>query len=209
MIEHASFVHLHTHSEYSILDGSAKIDDLIEKALQYHMPALALTDHGNMFGALEFYKKAMHRGLKPIIGEEFYIAPDSMHKRGTREKPYHLILLAGDEEGYRNLLNLSSAGYLEGFYYKPRIDINLLSAKSKGLVCLSSCLGGEIPVLLRQGKYEEAEKRAGVYRDIFGKENYYFELMDNGLEEQKSVNSDLIKLGSRMDIRRDERCTLS
>jgi len=200
MIEHASFVHLHTHSEYSILDGSAKIDDLIEKALQYHMPALALTDHGNMFGALEFYKKAMHRGLKPIIGEEFYIAPDSMHKRGTREKPYHLILLAGDEEGYRNLLNLSSAGYLEGFYYKPRIDINLLSAKSKGLVCLSSCLGGEIPVLLRQGKYEEAEKRAGVYRDIFGKENYYFELMDNGLEEQKSVNSDLIKLGSRMDI---------
>jgi len=200
MIEHAPFVHLHTHSEYSILDGSTKIDDLIERALYYHMPALALTDHGNMFGALEFYKKAMHRGLKPIIGEEFYIAPDSMHKRGTRDKPYHLILLAGDEEGYRNLLNLSSAAYLEGFYYKPRIDIDLLSTKSKGLICLSSCLGGEIPVLLRQGKDEEAQKRAGVYRDIFGKDNYYFELMDNGLEEQAAVNRGLLNLGAGMDI---------
>jgi len=116
-MKHASFVHLHTHSEYSILDGAAKIDDLIKKAAQYNMPALALTDHGNMFGALEFYEKATAGGVKPIIGEEFYLTPGSMKKRGIKEKLNHLILLAKDEEGYRNLIRLSSLGYLEGFYY--------------------------------------------------------------------------------------------
>jgi len=200
-MDHARFVHLHTHSEYSILDGFSKIDDLIQKALRYKMPALALTDHGNMFGSLEFYQKAMSHGLKPIIGEEFYLAPDSMKKKGTREKPFHLILLARDETGYRNLLFLSSMAYLEGFYYKPRIDKELLSSHAEGLICMSSCLGGEIPSILIQGRYEDARSKTGEYIDIFGRENFYFELMDNGIKEQKEVNNGLIRLGGELDIK--------
>ena len=200
-MEHAPFVHLHTHSEYSILDGASKIDDLIKKAKHFKMPALALTDHGNMFGALEFYEKAVSNGIKPIIGEEFYLAQGSMKKRHTKEKPYHLILLAKDEEGYQNLLHLSSMAFLEGFYYRPRIDKELLSSCSKGLICMSSCLGGEIPLLLTAGRNDEARKRAGDYLDIFGREDFYFELMDNGLEEQQKVNPELIKLSKEMDIK--------
>jgi len=200
-MEHAPFVHLHTHSEYSILDGASKIDDLIKKAKHFKMPALALTDHGNMFGALEFYEKAVSNGIKPIIGEEFYLAQGSMEKRHAKEKPYHLILLAKDEEGYQNLLHLSSMAFLEGFYYRPRIDKELLSSRSKGLICMSSCLGGEIPLLLTAGRNDEARKRVGDYLDIFGREDFYFELMDNGLEEQQKVNPELIKLSKEMDIK--------
>ena len=199
-MEHAPFVHLHTHSEYSILDGSAKIDDLSARASHFKMPALALTDHGNMFGALEFYKSALHHGIKPIIGQEFYLSPDSMHTRGTKTKPFHLILLARDEIGYRNLIVLSSQAYLEGFYYKPRIDKKLLSSHAQGLICMSSCLGGEIPSHMLNGRHDRAREAAGEYVDIFGRENFYFELMNNGIDEQEEVNRDLINLGREMNI---------
>ncbi|MGQ9614887.1 MAG: DNA polymerase III subunit alpha [Spirochaetota bacterium] len=200
-MEHSSFVHLHVHSEYSILDGSTKIDDLIDKALQYRMPALALTDHGNLFGALEFYKKVMSSGMKPILGEEFYLAPQSLHSRDQKERPFHIILIAKEEEGYKNLIYLSSIAYLEGFYYKPRIDRELLSSRSRGLIGLSSCLAGEIPSCLLQGRFEEAERLAGEYMEILGKGNFYFELMDNGLEEQRNVNRELIKLSGKVGVK--------
>jgi len=200
-MDHVPFVHLHTHSEYSILDGASRIDDLIEKALQYKMPALALTDHGNMFGALEFYEKASSGGIKPIIGEEFYLAPGSMKSRVPKEKPFHLLLLARDEEGYRNLLRLSSEAFLNGFYYRPRVDKELLAKFSGGLLATSSCLGGEVPSLLLKSSLEKAKKAAEEYIDIFGKENFYFELMDNGLSEQKEVNKKLVKLADMMGVK--------
>ena len=201
MIEHSPFVHLHTHSEYSVLDGASKIDDLVAKALQFRMPALALTDHGNMFGALEFYQKATQSGVKPIVGEEFYLATGSMKKKQKGERPYHLILLAKDEGGYKNLLFLSSCAYLEGFYYRPRIDKELLSAHSNGLLCTSSCLSGELPSLIFSGRYEEAKKRAGDYIDIFGRDNFYLELMNNGIPEQDDVNRGLLNLAKETGIK--------
>ncbi|MFW6181560.1 MAG: DNA polymerase III subunit alpha, partial [Spirochaetota bacterium] len=196
-MEHAPFVHLHTHSEYSILDGSVKIADLVARAVQYRMPALALTDHGNMFGAMEFYAEATRAGLKPIIGQEFYLTPSSLKSRDKGEKPYHLVLLARDERGYRNLMKLSSIAFLEGFYYKPRIDREALAAHAGGLVCMSSCLGGEIPSLLLRGREPEALARAGEYRELFG-EDFYLEIMDNGLDEQQRVNRELVGLSSRL-----------
>jgi len=201
MIEHSPFVHLHTHSEYSVLDGASKIDDLVAKAIQFKMPALALTDHGNMFGALEFYQKATQSGVKPIVGEEFYLAPGSRKKKQKGEKAFHLNLLAKDEVGYKNLLCLSSYAYLEGFYYKPRVDKELLSSHSKGLLCTSSCLSGELPRLINAGRYEEAKSRAGDYIDIFGKENFYLELMKNGIPEQDEVNKGLLRLAKEAGIK--------
>ncbi len=200
-MEHAPFVHLHTHSEYSILDGSAKIDDLVNKAIHYKMPALALTDHGNMFGALEFYKSALHSGIKPIIGEEFYIAPRSIKKKDPKERAFHLILLARNEEGYRNLIKLSSIAFLDGFYYKPRIDKQLLASHLDGLIAMSSCLGGEIPTHLNQKRFERAREAAGEYLDLFGRDNFYFELMDNSIREQEEINRELIKLAKDMEIK--------
>ncbi len=201
MIDHVPFVHLHTHSEYSILDGATKIVDLVKRAKELKMPALALTDHGNMFGILEFYREASASGVKPIIGEEFYIAPKSIDNKNQKEKPFHLILLARDEDGYKNLIKLSSIAYLEGFYYKPRIDKDILARYSKGLIALSACLGGEVPYYLRIDKYDDAKRAALSYIDIFGRENYYFELMDNGIKEQHIVNKGLVKLSSELGIK--------
>jgi DNA polymerase-3 subunit alpha len=201
MIEHSPFVHLHTHSEYSLLDGASKIDDLIAKAIQFKMPALALTDHGNMFGALEFYQKATQSGVKPIVGEEFYLSPSSRKSRERGERPYHLILLAKDETGYKNLLELSSCAYLEGFYYRPRIDKELLSSHSSGLVCTSACLSGEIPSLINTGRYEEAKRRAGDYIDIFGRDNFYLEIQKNGIPEQDEVNRGLLHLSGEIGVK--------
>ncbi|MBN1531876.1 MAG: DNA polymerase III subunit alpha, partial [Spirochaetes bacterium] len=199
------FVHLHTHSDYSILDGAIPIDRMIDKALEFGMPALALTDHGNMFGALEFYQKARKKGITPIIGQEFYVAAGSRLKResvrdGGKEKAYHLILLAKNEAGYRNLIKLSSIGYTEGFYYKPRIDLEVLAGHSGGLICSSACLSGEIPVSILRGRPDEARRLAGTYAEIFGKDHFYLEMQDHGIPEQKTVNAELVKISGETGL---------
>lgn len=199
-----NFVHLHNHSDYSILDGAITIDRMIDKASDLGMPGVALTDHGNMFGAIEFYQKSKSRGIKPIIGQEFYVAPKSRFDREAKssgkENAHHLVLLAKDMEGYKNLIKLSSIGYLEGFYYKPRIDFETLSQHSSGLVCSSACIGGEIPILVLKGKMEEAVSTANMYRDLFGKDNYYLELQDHGIPEQITVNKALLEISKTTGI---------
>ncbi|MDY6933769.1 MAG: DNA polymerase III subunit alpha [Spirochaetota bacterium] len=198
------FIHLHNHSDYSILDGAITIDKLISKAIEMDMPGVALTDHGNMFGALEFYQKAQKAGIKPIIGEEFYIAPKSRFEKSGKENgndpSNHLLLLAKNATGYKNLMKLSSIGYVEGFYYKPRIDLEILEKHKDGLICLSSCIKGEIPSLILRGKKEEASKYAGIYQELFGKEHFYLELQDHGLSEQKKANSELINISKSLEI---------
>jgi DNA polymerase-3 subunit alpha len=170
------FIHLHTHSEYSLLDGAAKIEGLIEKAVRNKMPALALTDHGNIFAAVNFFRKAKEKRIKPILGAELYIAPKSrFEKKDKKEETsnYHIVLLVKNEKGYKNLVQLLTKSYLEGFYYKPRIDKEILSQCSEGLIGLSSCLKGEIPSLLLKGFSKEAEEIATQYKEMFGKENFY------------------------------------
>ena len=200
---HSDFVHLHVHTQYSLLDGACLINGLTDLARRMKMPACAITDHGNMFGAIEFYQSCLKTGIKPIIGSEVYIAPrgrfDKTFSAGE-ETANHLILLATDESGYKNLMKLVSIGYLEGFYYKPRIDKEVLAEYSKGLIGLSSCLKGEIPRSIMNNKEEKVRQLAAEYRDILGKENFYFELQDNGIPEQKEVSRELIRLGKEMGI---------
>ncbi|WP_136604166.1 DNA polymerase III subunit alpha [Paenibacillus dokdonensis] len=197
----SSFVHLHVHSEYSLLDGAARISDLVRQAAEYGMKALALTDHGVMYGAVPFYKACSAAGIKPIIGCEAYLTAGSRKERGSRkDQPiYHLILLAKDETGYRNLMKLCSIGHLEGYHYKPRIDMDALKAHHEGIICLSACLGGEVPQHLLHGRTDEARRAAIRYRDIFG-EDFYLELQDHGLPEQKRVNPQLIQLAEELGI---------
>ncbi|HEC79088.1 MAG TPA: DNA polymerase III subunit alpha [candidate division WOR-3 bacterium] len=198
-----SFVHLHNHTEYSLLDGAMKIDRLTELAAKYKMSALAITDHGNMFGAIKFYKSAHKRGIKPIIGIETYIAPRSRfdQSRNLRipESSFHLTLLCEDETGYRNLIKLSSAAYLEGFYYKPRIDKELLMKHHKGLIGLSGCLKGEIPYKLGAGDLEGARQALQEYQDILGRNNFYIEIMRLGLKREKNIHNSLIELAKEFD----------
>lgn len=196
------FVHLHVHTEYSLLDGAARIKDVIEKACQLGMPAVAITDHGNMYGVVDFYKEAKKKGIKPLLGCEVYVAPRSRFQKeqGRDDYRYHLVLLAKNIEGYRNLMKLVTASYLEGFYYKPRVDRELLSRHSKGLIALSACKAGEIPVLLLAGKDDKAHETALWYREVFGPGNFYLELQDHGLAEQKELNQKLLKLGEETDI---------
>jgi len=199
----SDFVHLHVHTQYSLLDGACQIPDLVKLASQYNLSSLAITDHGNMFGAIEFYLQAQNQGIKPIIGCEVYIAPNSRFEKktqGIEEASFHFILLAKDESGYRNLIKLVSIGYLEGFYYRPRIDKEILSQYTKGLIGLSSCLKGEIPQLLKSSLYNQALKSADEFSCIFGKDNFYLELMDNKLSEQKIVNEGLIKISKELNI---------
>ena len=200
----AGFVHLHNHSEYSLLDGACRLDRLVERVKNLGMPALALTDHGNLFGAVEFYEKARAAGLKPILGCEVYVAHGSRLDR-TRSADGkgaydHLVLLARNRDGYRNLMRLSSAGYLEGFHYKPRIDKELLQTHASGLLCLSACLRGELPQLVLDGNMEGAKKAAAWYRDLFGPEFYYLEVQDHGIPEERTVAQRLIELGGQMGI---------
>lgn len=200
---HSDFVHLHVHTQYSLLDGACLIKNLVDAARRMKMPALAITDHGNMFGAIEFYQTCMQNGVKPIIGCEIYVAPNSRFDKTIYtggETSNHLILLAKDEEGYKNLTRIVSIGYLEGFYYKPRIDREVLAEYSGGLMALSSCLKSEFARLALEGKEEKVIELAGRYQDILGKDNFYFELQDNLIPEQKKVNETLIKLGKRLDI---------
>ncbi|RLA85858.1 MAG: DNA polymerase III subunit alpha [Deltaproteobacteria bacterium] len=192
------FVHLHLHSQYSILDGAIRFEELFELLERYGMKACALTDHGNMFGAIEFYTMARQRGIKPILGCEVYVAPNSRRERSG--EPHHLVLLAMDREGYRNLCHLVSLGYLEGFYQKPRIDLELLEELNRGLLVLTSCLKGEIPSLILKGDWEGAKRKASYFKEVFG-DRFYLELQDNGIEEQKRVNEGLLKLARELDIK--------
>lgn len=195
------FVHLHVHSEYSLLDGAARITDLVRRAGEYGMTSLALTDHGVMYGAIPFYKACREQGIKPIIGCEAYLTAGSRRERGSRkDQPiYHLILLAKNMTGYRNLMKLISVGHLEGQHYKPRIDMEVLAEYAEGIICLSACLGGEVPQHLLHGRDEEARKSALRYKEIFGAD-FYLELQDHGIPEQKRVNPKLIALAAELDI---------
>lgn len=191
-----SFVHLHVHTCYSLLDGAAKIPELLQAAKDMGMEALAITDHGSMYGVIEFYKQAKKIGIKPIIGCEVYVAPRTHRDKaaGVDESPYHLVLLAQNQQGWHNLLKLVSIAHLDGFYYKPRVDRELLKEYSSGLIALSACLAGEIPTLLLENREADALDTALIYRDIFGEGNFYLELQDHGLEEQRRVNAGLLKI---------------
>ena len=196
------FVHLHVHTEYSLLDGCCRIDRLIDSAKKSGQKSIAITDHGVMYGAVEFYKKAKAAGIKPIIGCEVYVAPRSRFDKDKYmdSEYYHLILLCKNDIGYRNLIKMVSAGFTEGFYSKPRIDKELLKEHSEGLIALSACLAGEIPRSLLKNNYEGAKKIALWYRDVFGKDNYYLEIQDHGILEQKQVNPQIIRLSKELDI---------
>jgi DNA polymerase-3 subunit alpha len=199
----AGFVHLHTHSEFSLLDGASRVGALFEKAERFEMPALALTDHGTMFGALDFYKSGVATGVKPIIGVEAYVAPGSRFDRtpGENDENYrHLTILARDERGYRNLLRLVTAAHIEGFYHRPRIDKDLLAESSAGLIGLSGCLASEACRHLLAGQEKKAHDAAAAYRDIFGPGSFYIELQDHGLQEQRRVTPMLMKLAGDLDL---------
>ncbi len=200
MAQIVDFTHLHVHTEYSLLDGAASLDKLIKKAKSMNMSALAITDHGVMYGAVDFYKKATSQGIKPIIGCEVYTAArtrfDKQHEYDADTS--HLVLLAKNQNGYNNLIELVSRAYTEGFYYKPRVDKELLEKYSSDLICLSACLAGEIPKLLLSGDYEGAKNKALWYQNVFGKENYFIELQDHGIDEQKRIIPVLIKLADEI-----------
>jgi len=198
MSGHSEFVHLHLHTEYSLLDGACRLDRLMERARELRFPAMALTDHGVLFGAIEFYQAAMKAGIKPIIGCEVYVAPGSRlekkaqeHASG-RDKYHHLVLLAKDETGYQNLVRLVTAAHLEGMYYKPRIDKELLTAHKDGLIALSGCLASEVPSLINQGKLKEARDTIDWFKQTLGPESYYLELQNHGIADQINVNKHLI-----------------
>jgi DNA polymerase-3 subunit alpha len=193
------FTHLHVHSEYSLLDGMCRIPQLVSRTKELGMDSLALTDHGVMYGAIEFYQAAREAGIKPIIGCEVYVAQDSRHGRTTGDKNYyHLVLLARDDAGYRNLIQLTSKAHLEGFYYKPRVDRELLQEHHQGLIALSACLGGEIPGLVMQGQIEEAKQAALWHRETFG--DFYLEIQRHPMPELDRVNPVLIRMSEELDI---------
>ncbi|MFA6525014.1 MAG: DNA polymerase III subunit alpha [Patescibacteria group bacterium] len=198
-----SFVHLHTHSHYSLLDGLPKIGDLVAKAKKLNMNALALTDHGVLYGAIEFFQKATEAGIKPIIGVEAYVAKNGMYNKRSRvdDRPYHLILLAKNQTGYQNLLSLVTKAHLEGFYYKPRIDWELLQKHSKGLIAMTACLQGEIPSAIRNSDLKHAEELIKNYAYLFGEGNFYLELQHHpSIEQQQRVNDALIGLGKKLNV---------
>ena len=199
----APFVSLHNHTEYSFLDGAIKIKDMVARAVKFDMPALAITDHGGIFGAIEFYDACMAAGVKPVIGFEAYVAPRSRLDRSSSkdERSYsHLILLARNQTGWKNLMRLSSIGYLEGFYYRPRVDMEVLRQYSEGIIATSACVAGAIPRALLDGDREKAKSIALEYLSIFGEGNFYLELQDHGIEEEKRAFSEMIPLGRELGI---------
>ncbi len=200
---HSDFVHLHVHTNYSLLDGACRIPDLVQKAVALKFPSLAMTDHGNLFGAIEFYRECMKAGIKPIIGCEAYIAPGSRLEKtvqGFKETAHHIILLAKDEEGYRNLMQLVSLAYLEGFYYKPRIDKETLTKYHKGLIALSSCLRGVLNTHFLNEQVAKAKDEADTFTQILGHGNFYVELHDHGLPQQRQVLPQLLALAKEMEL---------
>src|SRR5688572_19566905 len=192
------FSHLHLHTQYSLLDGAIRVDELFPKVLSLGMKSVAMTDHGNLFGALDFYEKAKKHGVKPIFGCETYVAPDRLDK--TERKSNHLILLARDNVGWKNLSYLNSMGYLQGFYYNPRIDKKLLREHSEGLIGTSACLGGEVAQATMRRGMGAGEEVAREFQDIFGKGNFFLELMPNGLEDQEKLNGHLIEMSKKTGI---------
>jgi DNA polymerase III subunit alpha len=198
----SNFVHLHLHSGFSLLDGACDHDSLVKKAVEFKMPAVAVTDHGNLFGAMGFYEAAKKAGVKAIIGCEMYIAKTNHKDRDPASgRPNHLIVLCENERGYQNLVKLVSKGYLDGFYYKPRVDKELLREHSEGLIGLSACLNGEVSANVLAGRIEQAEKAASEYQDIFGKNRFFLEIHDHGLEKQRKIIPDMLKIGERTGIK--------
>ena len=198
-----SFAHLHVHTEYSLLDGSNKIKEYVARAKELGMNSAAITDHGVMYGVIDFYREARKQGINPILGCEVYVAPNSRFDRevtGGDDRYYHLVLLAENNEGYENLTKIVSKGFVEGYYYKPRVDKELLRTCHKGIIALSACLAGEVPRYLTKGMYEEAKDRALEYQEIFGKGNYFLELQDHGIPDQQLVNQQLMKLSQETGI---------
>lgn len=198
-----SFTHLHVHTEFSLLDGSCKIKEIVARAKELGMDSLAITDHGVMYGVIDFYKAAKEVGIKPIIGCEVYVAPGSRFNKEagqSEDKYHHLVLLAENNEGYANLMKIVSKGFIDGFYYKPRVDYEVLEQYHKGIIALSACLAGEVQKYLARGFYEEGKKAALKYQDIFGKGNYFLELQDHGIPEQKMVNNSLLRMSRELDI---------
>ncbi len=198
-----SFVHLHTHTEYSLLDGSNKIKEYVNRVKELGMNAAAITDHGVMYGAVDFYRAAKEAGIKPILGCEVYVAPNSRFDKeltGGEDRYNHLILLAENDRGYANLIKIVSRGFTEGYYYRPRVDMEVLSRYHEGIICLSACLAGEVARNITKGSYEEAKKAAVKYRDCFGEGNYFLELQDHGIPEQKRVNAALLRMSEELGI---------
>ena len=199
-MDQSSFAHLHSHTEFSLLDGSNRIRDYLDRVKELGMESAAITDHGVMYGVVDFYKYAKEIGIHPVIGCEVYVAPQGRKDRQSSERYYHLVLLAENNTGYQNLCRLVSEGFTSGFYYRPRVDFELLSAYHEGLIALSGCLAGEIPRLLTQGNYREACRTASKYRDLFGKDHFYLELQDHGIPEQKETNKQIVLMGKELDI---------
>src|SRR5580692_6665802 len=195
-MSHADFVHLHLHTEYSLLDGACRLDRLMERAHELKFPALAITDHGVLYGAVDFYQAARDKGIKPIIGCEVYVAPGSRHDKktsaGGRDVYNHLVLLARDETGYKNLVKLVTKAHLEGYYYKPRIDKEILAAHKEGILALSGCLASEIPEAILKDQLPRAREAIDWFKQTLGPENFYLELQNHGIPEQAKVNSYLI-----------------
>ena len=197
------FAHLHVHTEYSLLDGSNKINEYVARVKELGMNSAAITDHGVMFGCIDFYKAAKAAGIKPILGCEVYVAPGSRFDREaghSEDRYYHLVLLAENNQGYQNLMKIVSKAFIDGFYYKPRVDIELLEEYHEGIIALSACLAGEVAKNLARGLYEEAKKAALRYQDIFGKGNFFLEMQDHGIPQQQTVNQQLLRMHQETGI---------
>lgn len=198
-----NFTHLHVHTEYSLLDGSNKIKEYVDRVKELGMDSAAITDHGVMYGCIDFYRACKTAGINPILGCEVYVAPGSRFDRETgsgEDRYYHLVLLAENNQGYSNLMKIVSKSFVEGFYYKPRVDLALLEEYHEGLIGLSACLAGEVARYLTRGMYEEAKKAALRYEGIFGKGNFFLELQDHGISQQQTVNQQLLRMHQETGI---------
>ena len=199
-----SFAHLHVHTEYSLLDGSNKIKECVARVKELGMNSVAITDHGCMFGVIDFYRAARAQGIKPILGCEVYVAPGSRFDKEAvgsgDDRYYHLVLLAENDEGYHNLMKIVSRGYTEGYYYKPRVDLELLREFHEGIIALSACLAGEVQKNITRGMYSEGRAAALRYEEIFGKGNFFLELQDHGIPEQQTVNQALMRMSQETGI---------
>ena len=198
-----NFTHLHVHTEYSLLDGSNKIQEYVSRVKELGMDSAAITDHGVMYGVIDFYRACKAAGINPILGCEVYVAPGSRFEKETGtgdDRYYHLVLLAENNQGYSNLMKIVSKGFVEGFYYKPRVDLEILEKYHEGIIALSACLAGEVAKYLIRGMYEDAKAAALRYQDIFGKGNFFLEMQDHGIPEQQTVNQQLLKMHKETGI---------